>query len=337
MKGKSISFWFKNARYVALPQSLFPAVLAVCLALPHPDFSYVYAVFAIVGVLFAHLGMNLLDDYFDYKNQKIGIRNELAENNTFARTGKCSYLLSGKANTKQLFGVASLFLLIALALGTIILFNRGTNLLWVVLTGGFLGVFYSAKPFCLGYRGLGELIVGIIFGPLLMTGVFYASCGVYSPDVCLLSIAVGLLVTNILFTHGVMDYHPDKQMGKKTLAVLIRSKKGMLAVSCLLNILPFLLIGYGIFVHYLSLGYMLVFLALPLAICLIYLIWAFFRTPQRKFTPRLWMLRMENWEKISQAGNDWFMMRWYLSRNLTILFCLLSILASFIATNNIPL
>ena len=330
MIARTIFFWLKNARYVALPQSLFPAVLAVCMAWCFPDFSLLYALLAVVGVIFAHLGMNLFDDYFDYRNQKIGIRKELAENNTLARIGKCDYLLSGEANTKQLFFVASLFLLFASIIGLIIFIYRGTTILWIVLLGGFLGIFYSAKPFSFGYRGFGELLIGLMFGVLLMGGVFYAACGVYSPAVCLLSIAVGLLVTNILFTHSILDYHPDKQTGKKTLAVLIRSKKGMFAVSCLLNILPFLLVGYGMYVHYLSLGYVLVFLALPLAIWLIYLMMAFFRTPQRKFSPRFWMGSMENWEKISQAGIDWFMIRWYLARNLTILFCLLAIVASFI-------
>ena len=298
------------------------------MACSYSDFSLFYAVIAVVGVLFVHLGMNLFDDYFDYKNQQIGIREELAENNTFARIGKCDYLLSGEATTKQLFFVASLFLLFALTIGLFVFLHRGTTILWIVLLGGFLGIFYSAKPFSFGYRGFGELLIGLMFGVLLMGGVFYAACGVYSPAVCLVSIAVGLLVTNILFTHSIMDYHPDKQTGKKTLAVLIRSKKGMFAVSCLLNTIPFLLIGYGIYAHYLSVGYVLVFLALPLAIYLIYLVLAFFRTPQRKFSPHFWLLPMENWEKITQAGIDWFMIRWYLARNLTMLFCLLAIIAS---------
>jgi 1,4-dihydroxy-2-naphthoate octaprenyltransferase len=332
---EKIRFWLKNARYVALPQSLFPAVLAICMALYYPDFSLVHAFFALVGIAFAHLGMNLFDDYFDYKNQKIDIRDELAENNTFSRIGKCDYLLSKKATTKQLFFVASLFLFIALIMGFIIFLYQGITVLWIALITGFLGIFYSAKPFCLGYRGFGELLIGLIFGPLLMGGVFFASCGEYSPAVCLVSIAVGLLVTNILFTHSILDYHPDKQTGKKTLAVLIRSRKGMFFVSCLLNIIPFLLIGYGIFARYLSFWYGLVFLALPLAIYLIYLIRSFFCTPQKKFFPRFWMLPMENWDKISEAGIDWFMIRWYLARNLTMLFCLLAMIASLILVNNV--
>ena len=325
-----VLFWLKNARYVALPQSMFPTLLAIAMALRFPNFSLWYAIFAGIGVAFAHLSMNLFDDYFDYKNQKIFIRDELAENNTFSRIGKCDYLLSGKATSKQLFFVASVFLLVSIALGFIILLNRGMLILWIALAGGFLGLSYSAKPLALGYRGMGELLIGLIFGVLLMGGVFYASCGVYAVDVCLVSIAVGLLVSNILFTHSMLDYHPDKQTGKKTLAVYIQSKKGMFIVSCLFNIIPFLLIGYGIFAHYLSFGYALTFLTLPIAIYLIYLIWNFFRHPKRKFSPRFWTQPMENWDNITNAGIGWFMMRWYLARNLTMYFCLLAAIAALL-------
>ena len=330
LAANTVSFWFNNARHVSLPQSLFPAVLSVCLAANHLEFSFLYAMLAVVGVGFTHLGMNLLDDYFDYKNQQLAIREELAENNTFARIGKCDYLLSGKATVKELFVVASLFLLVAVSIGAVVSLHRGIVIVWIVLLGGFLGVFYSAKPFSFGYHGFGELLVGTMFGPLLMGGVFYACCGTYSMQVALLSTAVGLLVTNILFTHSILDYHPDKQTGKKTLAVLIRSKKGLFVVACLFNSLPFVLVGLGIYICCFPLVYLLVFLALPMAGGLIYLLAAFFRSPQRSFSPSWWMLPMENWEKISRAGIDWFMIRWYLSRNLTMFFCLLAMLAALV-------
>ena len=325
-----IIFWLKNARYVALPQSVLPAVLAVFMALNYADFSLLYSISAVFGVIFTHLSINLFDDYFDYKNQNIQIRNKLAENNVRARVGKCDYLIAKKTTVKQLFFVASAFLFIALAIGTVIFLHRGNVILYLALIGGFLGLSYSAKPLCLSYRGLGEIVVGIMFGPLLMIGVFYASCGVYHPCIALVAAAVGLLVTNILFTHSIMDYHPDKHTGKKTLAILIRSTKGMFIVSCLIHILPFLLIGYGIAAHYLSFWYLLTFLSFPLSGYSMYLIVQFFRYPQKKFKPQRWMGAMENWDAITQAGTDWFMIRWYLTRNLTAFFCIFAIIASLI-------
>jgi 1,4-dihydroxy-2-naphthoate octaprenyltransferase len=328
---KTLYFWLKNARWVALPQSVLPAVLAVCMAYNQSGFSFFLSVLAVLGVISAHLSMNLFDDYFDYKNQNIQIRNELAAHKIISRIGKCDYLIAKEASTKQLLCAATVFLLVALVLGGTIFLHRGNLMLYPVLIGGFLGLFYSAKPFCLSYRGLGEFVVGIMFGPLLMTGVFYASCGIYTHLIGFVSASVGLLVTNILFTHSVMDYQPDKHTGKKTLAICIRSRKGMLLVSCLLNLLPFLLMGYGIAVHYLSFWYLLTFLSFPLAGYLIYLVSLFFSNPQKKIKPQFWLGTMENWDKITQAGIDWFMIRWYLARNLTVLFCLLAVIASLLS------
>jgi 1,4-dihydroxy-2-naphthoate octaprenyltransferase len=325
-----IVFWLKNARCVALPQSLFPAVLAVCMAWKHADFSLLYAALAVSGVAFAHLGMNLFDDYFDYKNQKINACSTSAAGNTFLRAGKCHYLLSGKATEKQLLGVASLCLFLALTAGYFILLHRGITVLWIALAGGFLGIFYSAKPFCLGYRGFGELLIATVFGVLLTGGVFYASCGGYTASVGLISVAVGVLVANILFTHSVLDSRSDQQSGKKTLALLIRSTKGRFLLCCLLNVLPFLLIGVGICSRNISPAFGLTFLALPLAVYLIYLMWNYFYFPQKKFTPHFLMGFMEDWDRISRTGIDWFMIRWYLSRNLTMLFCLLAAIAALV-------
>ena len=328
---KKIHFWLWNARWVALPQSVLPAILTVFMAFGFDSFSFVYSLLAVFGVIFTHLSINLFDDYFDYKNQTVEIRSKLAENKILSRIGKCDYLITGQVTTKQLFFVATLFLFLALAMGVVIFLYRGNFILYLALIGGFLGLFYSSKPICLSYRGLGEIVVGIMFGPMLMAGVFYAGCGIYTPAIGLVSASVGLLVTNILFTHSIMDYHPDKHTGKKTLAILIRSRKGMFVVSCLFNLLPFLLIGYGIVVNYLSFWYLLTFLALPMAAYLIYLVALFFRNPQKKFVPKFWLGPMENWDKITDAGVDWFMIRWYLARNLTIFFCVFAIVASVLA------
>ena len=60
------SFWFQNARPISLPQSMLPALTAVALSAGTGSFSWIAALVCVFGVMFAHLGMNLLDDWFDY-------------------------------------------------------------------------------------------------------------------------------------------------------------------------------------------------------------------------------------------------------------------------------
>ncbi len=65
-----LKFWFNNARPISLPQSMLPALTAVALSYSRTDgaqFSWVAAAASLFGVMLLHLGMNLLDDWFDYK------------------------------------------------------------------------------------------------------------------------------------------------------------------------------------------------------------------------------------------------------------------------------
>ncbi|MDR1004247.1 MAG: prenyltransferase [Prevotellaceae bacterium] len=328
---KSISFWLDAARKVALPQSMLPALLAVCMSVQSDGFSLPLALLAVAGVGLAHLGMNLFDDYFDYRKKgAVGIRDELANAGFRARIGKCNHILEGKATARQYLWAAIVFCGLAVAAGSVIAYFRGAAIGWFILIGGFLGVFYSGYPIRFSYRGLGELLIGIMFGPLTMGGVCYAACGHQEPAVWLVSIPIGLLVANIVYTHAVMDYEPDKGIRKMTLAVLLGNKQGMLAVSMLLVFAPYVVIAAGMLCGTLPVSYLAVFLTLPMGIALFVRLIRFTRNEAHEDnSPRFWMGPMENWEQIRQAGIDWFMIRWMLARNLVSLFAIILAIASF--------
>ena len=106
---KNIYFWLQNARIQALPQSIMPAILAIGLAIPSPDFSWGLALLALMGVAVAHLGTNLLDDYFDYSKNTDVIVKQANPSKSPIRKGKCSYLLSGRISVRNLGWVIGLF------------------------------------------------------------------------------------------------------------------------------------------------------------------------------------------------------------------------------------
>jgi 1,4-dihydroxy-2-naphthoate octaprenyltransferase len=144
---------------------------------------------------------------------------------------------------------------------------------------------------------------------------------VLDSSVWFLSFPTGLWVSNILFTHDIMDFEADKKTGKKTLCVIIGNQRINLMISLFFICTPYLIILYGIIFHYLSIWMLFLFLTLPHAVMLHYLLVCFVKEPERKFTPQWWMQPMESWKKIQEAGIDWFMIRWYLARNILILFC----------------
>ena len=326
MRGNLFSFWYDNARWVSLPQSGVPALLAICLAIPAPGFSWYLALFAILGVMFGHLGINLWDDYFDYKKSDQLVRDRLNSNGIRARIAKCEYLTSGKATVKELGWAASVFCAISLAFGGIIFVERGYMILVLALITAFFGISYSGFPFRFSYHGLGELVIGAVFGPLLMIGVYIAACGAFSLQLVFISIPIGMLVTNIVYTHSVIDYEADKAMNKKTLAVILKRKNSMNIVSFLLIFSPFIIILTGVILKILFVGYLCTFLALFHAIYLFKLILMFQKEKPFNNIPRRWMGPMEKWDEIQSNGIEWFMIRWYMARNLLILFSLLIII-----------
>ena len=200
---KKLKIWLQNARMVSLAQSLLPAILAMIMAINEQDFNIFLAILAVLGVVSAHLGMNLADDFFDYKVNTAESRKELNRQGFRARIVKYPYLTSNEASLKDLKRAITLFLLFATVMGGIILITRFNWLIVLIaFLTLFLGVSYSGFPFKFSYIGLGELVIGIIFGPLLMMGVYVASANRLDLSVVLASIPVGLLVVNILFTHS---------------------------------------------------------------------------------------------------------------------------------------
>jgi len=324
-------FWLWNARWVALPQSILPALVAICLAHTSPNFSWGMAVLAVFGVAFGHLGINLLDDFFDYKKDNQAVRDRLNSTGIRARIAKCHYITSGEVSIRQLFWVASILCGIALLLGMIIFFERGKIILIISVITAFLGLCYSGRPFRFSYHGMGELVIGLVFGPLLMWGVYVSAGGLDYSQLFFISIPIGLLVTNIVYTHSIIDFEADKAMNKRTLAVLLNRKSLMNIISFLFIFFPFIVVLIGIFLQILSLWYLFVFLVFYMAITLFRYILLFQRNAQQKIKPKWWMGPMENWKNIEAAGIDWFMIRWYLARNLITFFCIFTIFASLLS------
>lgn len=318
----TLKFWIKNARDIALPQSILPALLAVSMAAVHPDFSWWPALVALFGVACAHLGFNLADDYFDYRHNDVAARKKVTAEGFRTHMEKCHYIESGEATPKELLMAMCAFLAVAGVAGGVVWWFRGWPVAVLALAGLLLGISYSGKPLELGYHGLGELVIGVMFGPLLMIGMQFAACGVFDDKIVWVSAAVGLLVTNIVYSHAVLDLKADAQAGKMTFARLLRTRGAMLSFSGLFNLLPFAILIVGVAVGQLHWAYLSVLPLLPMSIYLIYSLAAHLNDKTIPFEPRWWMGPMGNFELYRRHNMDWFLIRWLVARNLVTFFCL---------------
>ena len=318
----TLKFWIKNARDIALPQSILPALLAVSMAAVHPDFSWWLALVALFGVVCAHLGFNLADDYFDYRHNDVEARKKVTAEGFRTHMEKCHYIESGEATPKELLMAMCAFLAVAGMSGGFVWWFRGWPVAVLTLAGLLLGISYSGKPLELGYHGLGELVIGVMFGPLLMIGMQFAACGVFDDKIVWVSAAVGLLVTNIVYSHAVLDLNADAQAGKMTFARLLRTRGAMWSLAGLFNLLPFAILIVGVAVGQLHWAYLSVLPLLPMSIYLIYSLAAHLNDKTIPFEPRWWMGPMGNFELYRRHNMDWFLIRWLVARNLVTFFCL---------------
>ena len=323
-----IKFWIDNARPISLPQSMLPALTAVALSVGAGSFSVVAAIASVIGVICLHFGMNLLDDWYDYKVGSAEARKTVANEGFRGRMTKYPYLTSGQATPKQLLHAVLCFFALAAAMGVVVIAIRGWMILGWMAAGLLIGVSYSGWPLKLGFRGLGELVIFMMFGPLMMTGVYYAVTGTMDWKITWLSIAVGFLVTNIVYSHSVLDAIPDKKMGKKTMAHLMGSAKGQIFFSAFLNTVPYLMVIVGVVLGQLHPAYLAVLVMLPVSLWLVKSLNAHVKGEETDLEPKKWMGPMGDFAKYKAAGIDWFLLRWLTARNIVTRFCLIIIIVN---------
>ena len=337
----TIGSWIKNARSIALPQSVLPCLTAVVLCIGQDGFLWWLAVPVVLGICAAHLGMNLADDYFDYKHDS-RTRADISSTSVRARMEKCHYLGEGKATVSQLGWAIVGFLGFAALMGGIAFAAQWILHGWLAamgiiiyaVLGLIVGINYSGKPLELGYHGLGELVIGLMFGPLNMLGVQAALTGVpFSWPMLCMSVAIGCMVTNIVYVHSVMEVNADAELGKMTFARLLfeakkrkgeeaKGKRLMVIFIGFFAIVPFILLGLGIAMGWWSPWYLLTLVTLPMSVFLIHSTRLFAYGLPRNDNPRWWMGPMGDWDNYVKAGMDWFLFRWLLARNICTFFCL---------------
>lgn len=333
---KGVFFWIRNARAISLPQSLLPACLAMVMCMHMPFFHWSIAILAVAGVVMGHLGMNLADDYYDYLRDN-RIRSTLSSKSVRARLDKCAYIQSGDATINDLHRAMLIFLGIAGLLGIACIVIRGilydfSSTLPVVgyaLLGLAMGINYSGGRFQLAMHGWGELVIGFMFGPCLMLGMQAACTGVaFTWPMFCMSMAIGFLVTNIVYVHSVMEVDADRELDKRTLAhrLYTPSRTYELIMVGLFGLMPYLIIFLGIIMGWYSPWFLLTLLTLPMAVYLLISLSRFLQGLPTNDNPRWWMGPMTEFHIFRDAGLDWFLIRWLLARNIVMYFSLILIL-----------
>lgn len=314
---EKINLWRAIARDYTLSQTLIPYLFAVVLAAKNYQVDYFFSFLGLIGVMLAHMSVNILDDYFDWKSGSVEEYKKLINAGEQAKTHKCFYLEEELTSHKSLLKVALTMDAIAVLLGFYIFLKVGFAIIVIALITALIGFFYSAPPFRLSYKGLSELAIGIVFGPLLLSGAYITAGGQIDTTILFASIIVGIFVANVSFVHCIMDFKSDSNVGKTSLATLLKSPKNAIILLSVLYVTAYLLVLVGIYLRIFPFASILTFIMLPINAALIKLM------KNSDTTKKFWMGPLENWEYVVKEGSDWFMLRLCLSRNVSAEFILI--------------
>ena len=232
--------WFEAARPKTLPAAIAPVTVASALAWRHDVFDHWPALICLTFALLIQVGTNFANDYYDF----------LKGADTPDRIGPRRAVASGAIAPETMRRGMRLVFLAAFLVGCGLIFYGGWWLLVIGVASILCGIAYTGGPYPLGYHGLGDLFAFLFFGVVAVMFTYYVQAGVFTGDACLVSVAVGLLVANILLVNNYRDEATDRRAGKRTLVV--RFGKIFAAyqyqLSCLVALLiPVLLWrkGYG--------------------------------------------------------------------------------------------
>ena len=317
-------------RNYTLLMSVIPIMVALCCAVKMHSESYIVfvinSILIIIGVLCIHMFANLFDDYVDIKKQlKKGL--ELNQIN-FRSKRKAKMILNGTYSLIDVKKILFFLVIAAYLIGMYFVFTKGIIILLFMIITILLSAFYPVST----KYGLGEITVGFIFGPVLINSIYYALTGNFNNVVLYLSLAIGLITIVLLVTQSIMEYDFDKSEGKKTLPVIVGSQKnGVISIATIIS-LSYLFIIIGIFKFNLSgLFYLPIIITLPISYKLVSSLFQFTKQQNNDCIPKFYYGRMENWESIVQNDFAFFMFRFYLARNLSVIFNFTLAIVCFIA------
>ena len=118
--------------------------------------------------------------------------------------------------------------------------KAGMPVLWLGVIGFLSGLFYTAPPFRFASRkGLGELLIGLNFGPLMVAGSTLVQTGELLDQSFLAGIPIGLLVATIEYVNEYPDHEGDNDTLKNTLNVYLGNEKARLLFDLLILKSPF--------------------------------------------------------------------------------------------------
>jgi len=257
---KKLAIIFDACRGYSLLMSLMSWLVPFLYALISQG-SLFSGLIALFGIILLHMATNIFDDCIDYTRAKNLIKNGEQKEFNF-QSVKCKYIFNGTLSLRQYYLIAFILFFIVLLIGIYFLSVIGLKLLYIIIPTAILCLLYPI----LGGLGLGEIIVAIIFSPLLYSGVYLVMKNSFSSKILILSASTGFFIVAVLHNHMLMDFKLDEKNNKITLCRLCGNEENAHKLLSIIISLAYVNIGFWVILKELSIIYLMTYVTIPFAI-----------------------------------------------------------------------
>jgi 1,4-dihydroxy-2-naphthoate octaprenyltransferase len=206
-----VAAWYWAIRPFSLSAAIVPVVVGSALAAHTGTFRWGLFVLVLLGSVLVQSGTNLTDEYADHAQGQATSQKVQAPYKVIARGLLTPHQVL--AGALACFGLAAL-------IGAYLVLQTGWPLVLVCLASVLVAYGYSAGPYPLGNLGLGEPLVFVFMGPVMVLASFYVQTHTLTWPAVWVSLPVGCLVTAILVVNNLRDSEEDRHSGKVTLVAL---------------------------------------------------------------------------------------------------------------------
>jgi len=169
---------------------------------------------SLLGALLLHAAANVLNDYYDH----LSGCDAANVDRVAPYTGGSRFIQEGRLSPRQTAQLGYGLLGAALPLGLWLVAIVGLPLLAIGLAGVLLAWAYSAPPFRLQARGLGELAIAAAW-LLVVVGADAVQRRELSVEPVVTGLSYALMVAAVLFVNQFPDLRADAHAGKRTVVV----------------------------------------------------------------------------------------------------------------------
>lgn len=229
--------------------SVMPVLVASALALAATG-STMGAMTMLLGVICVLMqsSVNTFNDYFDFVKGADTADDNVEESD--------SVLVYNNVNPKAVLAYGIALLVVAFALGVIVILAAGFVPLVIAVIGAIVVVLYSGGKTPISYLPIGEAVSGIVMGGLIPLACFYVlTSGDLDLNVLIWAMPEIIGVGLIMMTNNACDIEKDEEVGRRTLPVRLgrertRNLYGFLLLAMVFMICAVVILRFerGIFV-----------------------------------------------------------------------------------------